>query len=784
MFSPLAVFSPSNDTLTLDHATISANLSVISSNAGVAVGNGRVCMYASYSNIDLQRCLIASPMAARATSQRTNALDAFVPCKLTIQETEDPASIIPLTLSNCTLNMQSGMFESVFDSDPFTVHSRLRACRQFPNSVMHTLWIVPKDSSASNVYVRHEVTSSENDLKDVAFNSSTIYLNEQQQQYSSSSAYVFSGQGVSRMCGEKVAFASTYVPDPTMQVTTLGFNQTRSQSATGYCLLRLNVSPGNHVASTFQAGSCYKLHVLSSMFTGSVTAEDGYPDPMTAAIRMVLFLLNQKAGGTPIDSVHSVVSRHVSEWDELWSRNITIVPKTVATVSEKSTIDQSWNRHIRFAIYNIYSAVRDGSPLPLNGSSFPGLPSSSSSALDAVDAGGVTAVQSDLWLFPLLLALRPSMAQTLIEYRWQTLGDAIRRAYNYGMPGALYPSMQDDGVTWGPVTTSQLFASALVSICAWNYFRVVTDRQWLLNKGYDILRSIADFYVSVSGGLGADGLYHLSQVQGMNTGFLCDDQTMTNYLVRLALRYAIEASYECGMDVPTNWMDMYKTLPITLDSNNTNPDQFLLALPDSQGSADISKTYIKDVLLPLIPMLSYVLFISDAKDPQFAVQNSIRPSTSPYIEPAIGSALPFNRMLLAILCGVAAQQAVQVDNTTSSTGWIDGGSTGGVVYGLGFEDRLLKLLADSSFIDPVWGNVCTRDSNYYDLSMGAMFVMAILQGVCGVTIKGGVAETRFYYNAMGLDYQMNTIMPRTWDSVRVTGQAWSMLSKNVRVYTS
>ena len=46
-----------------------------------------------------------------------------------------------------------------------------------------------------------------------------------------------------------------------------------------------------------------------------------------------------------------------------------------------------------------------------------------------------------------------------------------------------------------------------------------------------------------------------------------------------------------------------------------------------------------------------------------------------------------------------------------------------------------------------------------------MLVLSTLLGPIGFKIKGGVTETRFYYEDMGVDFYETAVMPRSWDRV-------------------
>ncbi len=46
---------------------------------------------------------------------------------------------------------------------------------------------------------------------------------------------------------------------------------------------------------------------------------------------------------------------------------------------------------------------------------------------------------TELWMYPALLLLQPEMAASILEYRYDRLEAAKRRAFKYGYDGAMFP---------------------------------------------------------------------------------------------------------------------------------------------------------------------------------------------------------------------------------------------------------------------------------------------------------------------------------------------------------
>ena len=199
---------------------------------------------------------------------------------------------------------------------------------------------------------------------------------------------------------------------------------------------------------------------------------------------------------------------------------------------------------------------------------------------------------------------------------------------------------------WDNISPLHLFNSALVAISAWNLYRVQQDDDWLRCVGYPILKNVADFFSSKVD-IDDDGSVHLRQVCGLNTGNQpSDDESMTNYLVRLAVKYTIEASYVLTAYVKPSWLQIFYGLPVTCF-----PGTEVLAL---DGKANTSQTAdILETLIPLVPYYSYIFYNVDLNSTTAAPTSNVA-FWSDHITPG-DELVPVNQLLLAMVSAQAAQ---------------------------------------------------------------------------------------------------------------------------------
>jgi len=84
--------------------------------------------------------------------------------------------------------------------------------------------------------------------------------------------------------------------------------------------------------------------------------------------------------------------------------------------------------------------------------------------------------------------------------------------------------------------------SGCVAFAAWNYFCVSQDRQWLEEKGYPIIKAIADFWVSRVE-LGDDDYYHIKNVVAADEwAENVNDNAFTNAVAIKSLQIANRAA--------------------------------------------------------------------------------------------------------------------------------------------------------------------------------------------------------------------------------------------------
>jgi trehalose/maltose hydrolase-like predicted phosphorylase len=271
-----------------------------------------------------------------------------------------------------------------------------------------------------------------------------------------------------------------------------------------------------------------KGNSLEFAWTAAECSTGDFFDPQTESERFVIFnLLTPRA---------DLLEQHKELWKTLWEGDIIIEG------------DLQSQQDVRLGLYHLYSFARGDSDLSI-----------SPMGLSSQGYNGHIFWDTELWMFPPLLLLNQDIARSLVNYRSDRLGMAKRKALNFGYKGAMYPWESDDTgeeatPAWALTGTFEHHITADVAIAFWNYYRVTREKQWLAEKGYPVLKEVADYWVSRAT-KNSDGSYSIKNVVGANEfAPNVDDNAFTNGSAITALKFAVLAANELGVEPTADWI--------------------------------------------------------------------------------------------------------------------------------------------------------------------------------------------------------------------------------------
>ena len=290
-----------------------------------------------------------------------------------------------------------------------------------------------------------------------------------------------------------------------------------------------------------------KNEVFEFAWTGAQCTSKDFSDPKSESERMIIFNL--------LNSREVLLIQHKKLWAELWEGDIEIEG------------DLTSQQDVRLALYHLYAFGRGDSDLSIAPMGL---------SLQTPYNGHIF-WDTELWMFPPLLLFNQDIARSLVNYRSDRLAPAKQRAINYGYGGAMFPWESDDTgeEATPPFALTGPFEhhiTADIAIAFWNYYRVSKNKEWLQEKGFPVIREIADFWVSrVTANV--DGSYSIDNVVGANEfAPNVNDNAFTNGAAITALNYAVKAAEELGVASNPKWQEVANNIKILRFRNGTTKE--------------------------------------------------------------------------------------------------------------------------------------------------------------------------------------------------------------------
>lgn len=280
-----------------------------------------------------------------------------------------------------------------------------------------------------------------------------------------------------------------------------------------------------------KAGESYRFSIAGSSITSA-----HHDDPLNEAERTAIF--------AKLEGRERLIQFHRRAWDELWKSDIIIEG------------DDQAQQDIHSMLYHLYSFTREGTAL-----------SPSPMGLSGLGYNGHVFWDTELWMFPPLLVLHPKLAASMVEYRFQRLEAARRNAFSKGYKGAMFPwESAETGVEETPVWALsgpfEHHITACVAIAAWNYYCVTQDKNWLLEKGWPILKATAEFWASRVERNGPKRYDINNVVAADEWAENVDNNAFTNAAAKANLQFATEAAKVLGIGADPDWMQVADNIPI------------------------------------------------------------------------------------------------------------------------------------------------------------------------------------------------------------------------------
>lgn len=313
-----------------------------------------------------------------------------------------------------------------------------------------------------------------------------------------------------------------------LQNVTASYNGGRDRLATSTILIPEHGDWQRHSSDSLlislKRGQTASIWVIASECS---TAD--FSDPYNEADRQAIYAYRR--------GHDRLIADHNSDWQKLWQGDIVIDGNNELA------------RQAHSALYNIYSSVREGSRRSI-----------APMGLTSDKYFGHIFWDADTWMFPVLAVLQPGLARSMVDYRFDGLPAARRRAAAHGYDGAMYPWESDhrgeeSTPTFALTGPLEHHLTADVARAAWLYFCVTADTAWLRSEGYPMLEASAQFWADrVSPSATSPGRYTVENVVGADEYAIgVDGDAFTNASATRALEYATTAAQTLGYRPDPRW---------------------------------------------------------------------------------------------------------------------------------------------------------------------------------------------------------------------------------------
>lgn len=277
-----------------------------------------------------------------------------------------------------------------------------------------------------------------------------------------------------------------------------------------------------------------KGETYSFAVVGSVISSAHVADAHNEAERLTVF--------AKLEGRQRLLDRHRQAWATLWQCDIEIEGDP-AWAGEA----EAMQRAVRSAIYHLYSFVREGTSYSL-----------SPMGLSGLGYNGHVFWDTELWMYPALLMLRPELAKPLLDYRFERMEAARQNARSHGYKGVMFPwESATDGSeqtpVWALTGPFQHHVTGCIGWAFWKYYQVTKDKEWLAERGFPLLQEVAEFWCSRVERNHPDR-YDINNVIGANEWEEnIDNNAFTNGMAKTVLQFAVQAAHELGLEPDADW---------------------------------------------------------------------------------------------------------------------------------------------------------------------------------------------------------------------------------------
>ncbi|KAH8906678.1 glycoside hydrolase family 65 protein [Coniochaeta sp. PMI_546] len=273
---------------------------------------------------------------------------------------------------------------------------------------------------------------------------------------------------------------------------------------------------------------------------------------------------------------------HTRLWDATWADADIIVPG-----------NKDLQLRARASLYHILSSLlSNDTGLAHNSITVGGLSSDS--------YGGLIFWDADTWIYPAVLALHPQYSVGINDYRERLLNQAVKNAQFYNYSGALYAwtsgrfgNCTGTGVCKG----YQYHLNTDIALSHWQYFLQTNNLTWLAEKGWPIIKSVADMFAAYVSYNTSSRQYETIQLgEPDEFAYNINNGAFTNVAIKQLLgTWAPSAAKQLGLRVPQNWTEIAQKMYIPYNKE----EEIIIEFDGMDGTWEVKQASVGLINYPL-----------------------------------------------------------------------------------------------------------------------------------------------------------------------------------------
>ena len=468
---------------------------------GITSANGMIGIVSSPEPLKVKDVVLNGVFDLYQRGRVSNILKGFNFLNMELSLDDQTVSADNISNFKQSLDMRQAILTTTFDHTKAAVKQEIMALRHLPYSAMIVVEVTAKEDVT---IAPRNMIEAPNHLKDVRNHYSVVERPHIRMPLMTSVAQSPTGKHTLSACISYIVEDDHFFAD---KVTHIDWDYNRHWMTFRKALKR---------------GETFKFIVV-----GSIISTEEVEDTFNEAERLTLY--------AQLEGEERLLNRHKRAWDELWESRIEI---------GGNASDQ---RDVNSFVYHMYAFARKGTAYSM-----------SPMGLSGLGYNGHVFWDTEIWMYPPLLMLQPDIAKSLLEYRWRMLPLARYNALAHGYEGAQFPwessdTGQEATPVWALTGPFQHHITADVGWAFWKYYQVTKDKQWLADRGYPMLKEVADFWTSRVERT-APGRYEIKNVVGADEyAENIDNDAFTNGMAITVLRYATQAAEELGIPADPDW---------------------------------------------------------------------------------------------------------------------------------------------------------------------------------------------------------------------------------------